>query len=44
MPVFGIPRDPPPLGLSFESIAAENLDYATGSFDAYVDTSINYAI
>ena len=42
MPVFGVPRDPPPLGLSFESIAVDDSDYVMGSFDAYVDTSIDY--
>lgn len=44
MLVFGVPRDLPPLSLSFESIIMDNSAYATGSFDAYVDTSRNYAI
>ena len=43
MPVFGVPRDLPPLGLSFEFIVMDNLAYATGFFDAYVDTSVDYA-
>ena len=43
MLVFGVHRDPPPLGLSFESIAVDNPDYVAGSFNAYVDTSIDYA-
>ena len=43
MLVFGVPRDPPPLDLSFKSIVIDNPAYATGSFDAYVDTSIDYA-
>ena len=43
MSVFGVPRDPPPLGLSFESIVMENPAYTMGSFDAYVDTSRDYA-
>ena len=43
MPVFGVPRDPPPLSLSFESIVMDNPDYTMGSFNAYVDTSIDYA-
>ena len=43
MLVFGVPRDPPPLGLSFESIVIDDSAYSTGSFDAYMDTSKNYA-
>ena len=42
MPVFGIPWDLPPPDLSFESIVLDNPAYATGSFDAYVDTSKDY--
>ena len=42
MLVYGVPRDLPPLGLSFESIVLDDLAYATGSFDAYVDTSQDY--
>ena len=41
MLVFGVPRDPPPLGLSFESIVMDNPAY--GLFHAYMDTSIDYA-
>ena len=43
MPVFGVPRDLPPLGLSFESIVLDDPTYAIGSIDAYVDTSMDYA-
>jgi len=42
MLVYGVPRDPPSLGLSFKSIVLDNLAYVMGSFDAYVDTSRNY--
>ena len=41
--VYGATRDPPPLGLSFETIVLDDLAYATGSFNAYVDTSRDYA-
>ena len=43
MSVFGVPRDPPSLNLSFESIVMDNSAYVTGSFDAYIDTSRDYA-
>ena len=43
MLVFEVPRDPPPLGLSFESIVMDNPAYVMGSFDAYMYTSIDYA-
>lgn len=36
MLVYGVPRDPCPLGLSFKSIVMDNLDYATHFFDSYV--------
>ena len=39
MPVFRVPKDPPPLDLSFKSIVMDDPAYATGSFDAYMDTS-----
>ena len=42
MPIYRVPRDPPSLGLSFESIVLDNLAYVMGSFDAYVDTSKDY--
>ena len=42
MPVYGVPRDPPPFGLLFESIVLDDLAYMMGSFDAYVDTSRVY--
>ena len=43
MLVFGVPRDPPPLGLSLESIVIDDPVYAMGSFVAYVDTGRDYA-
>ena len=43
MPVYGIPRDPPPHGLSFETMVLGNSAYAMGSFDAFVDTSRDYS-
>ena len=43
MLVYGVPRDLPPIGLSFESIVLDNPAYVTGPFDAYVDTSKDYA-
>ena len=43
MPVYGMPRDPPPHGLSFEAMVLGDPDYATNAFDAYVDTSIDYS-
>ena len=42
MLVFGVPRDPPPIGLSFESVVLDDPTYATGSFDAYMETSRDY--
>ena len=44
MSVFRVPRDPPPLGLSFKSIVLDDSTYVTSSFDTYVDTSKDYAI
>ena len=43
MSVFGVLRDPPPLGLSFESIFMDDSTYVIGSFDAYMNTSRDYA-
>ena len=43
MSVYGVPRDLPPLSLSFESIILDDPAYTTSSFDAYVDTSWDYA-
>ena len=43
MPVYGVPRDPPTHGLSFEAMVMGDPDYATGAFDAYVDTSRDYS-
>ena len=42
MPIYRVPRDPPSLGLSFESIVLDNPSYVMGSFNAYVDTSRDY--
>ena len=36
-------RDPLPPSYSFESIVMDDLTYAIGSFDAYMDTSRDYA-
>ena len=41
--VYGVPRDLPLHGLPFETIIRCDPTYATGSFDAYVDTSRNYS-
>lgn len=43
MPVYEVPRDLPPHGLSFEAMVLDDPDYATGTFDAYVDTSRDYS-
>ena len=43
MLVFGVPRDLPPLGLSFKPIVVDDSAYVIGSFDAYVDTRRDYA-
>ena len=43
MPIYGVPRDPPPLRLLFESVVLDDSTYATGSFNAYMDTSRDYA-
>ena len=43
MPVFREPRDPPPFGLSFELVVIDEPAYLTNSFDAYVETSRDYA-
>ena len=40
----GVLRDLPPLSLSYKSIVLDDPAYATGSFDAYMDTSRDYAI
>ena len=37
--IYGVPKDPPPLGLSFETIVLDNPAYVTGSFDAHMDTN-----
>ena len=41
--VYGVLRDLPPHTLSFETIVPGDSAYATGSFDAYMDTSRDYA-
>ena len=43
MPVYGVPKDLPPHGLSFETMVMGNSAYATGSFNAYMDTSKDYS-
>jgi len=43
MPIYEVPRDLPPLGLSFESVVLDVPAYMMGSFDAYMDTSRDYA-
>ena len=43
MPVYGVPRDLRPHGLSFEAMVLGNPAYAMGAFDAYVDTSRDYS-
>ena len=43
MPVYRIPRDLTPHGLSFKAIVLDDLEYAMGAFNAYVDTSRDYS-
>ena len=43
MLVYGVFKDPPPHGLSFETIVLDDLEYVVGAFGAYVDTSRNYS-
>ena len=43
MPVYRVPRDLTPHGLSFKAIVLDDLEYAMGAFDAYVDTSRDYS-
>ena len=43
MPVYGVPKDPPPHSLSFETMVLGDSAYATSSFNAYVDTSKDYS-
>ena len=43
MPIYGVPRDLPPHGLSFEAIVLDDLNYAMGIFDVYVDMNRNYS-
>ena len=43
MPVYGMPKDSRPHGLSFETMVLGDLAYATSSFDAYVDTNRDYS-
>ena len=40
MPVYGVPKDLPPHGLSFKAMVLDDPNYAMGAFDAYVDMSI----
>ena len=43
MPVFGVLKNLPPLSLSLESVVLDDSTYMMGSFNAYVDTSRDYA-
>ena len=43
MLVYGVPRDLPPLGLSFESIFLDDPVYVLCSFGAFVDASWDHA-
>ena len=43
MPVYRIPRDLTPHGLSFKAIVLDDLEYAMGAFNAYVDISRDYS-
>ena len=43
MLIYGVPKDLPPCGLSFEAMVMGGPDYVTGTFDAYVDTSRDYS-
>ena len=43
MPVYGVPKDPLPHGLSFKAIVLDDPEYAVGTFNAYVDTSRDYS-
>lgn len=43
MSVYRVPRDLPPLGLSFETIVLDDPAYTASSFDAYMDTNRDYA-
>ena len=42
LPIYGVPRDPPPHGLSCKTIVLGNLAYAMSSFNACVDTNGDY--
>ena len=41
--VFVLPKDLHPFSFSFNSIVMDNPAYVTSSFDAYVETSRDYA-
>ena len=43
MPVYGVPKDLPLHGLSFETMVLGDPVYATSSFDDYVDTNRDYS-
>ena len=43
MSIYRVPKDLPPCGLSFETMVLGNSAYATGSFNAYIDTSREYS-
>ena len=42
IPIYGMPKDSPPHGLSFEAMVLDDLEYATSTFNAYVDMSRDY--
>ena len=42
MPIYEVPRDLLPHDLSFKAMVVDDPDYATGTFNAYVDTSRDY--
>ena len=43
LPIYEVPWDLPPHSLSFKAMVLDDLDYAMGTFDAYVDTSKDYS-
>ena len=42
IPIYGMPKDSPPHGLSLEAMVLDDPKYATNTFDAYVDMSRDY--
>lgn len=43
MLVYEVPKDLCPHGLSFEAIVLDDLDYATGTFNAYMNMSRDFS-